>query len=169
MTGRASDLATERHSGGLLWDQVNREQQTENRCCISLHDSRFTVHCISQQHPELPLPDFAGPHSESDISWTVMSQHEELRPRALWMTAWAQPTPACTVIASSGQLREQALHSMHASRSVILAKPLSMAKTPWGQTTAHIPHPVHFSSKSSRVATPLKYLVLRIMSLPLRL
>jgi hypothetical protein len=37
------------------------------------------------------------------------------------ITAAAQPTPACTEIASNGQFRLQAPHSMHASRSRISA------------------------------------------------
>jgi hypothetical protein len=57
----------------------------------------------------------------------------------------AQPTPASTDIASSGQFTAQAPHSMHASRSAITASFSSMAKTSCGQTRVHILQPEHFS------------------------
>jgi hypothetical protein len=50
-----------------------------------------------------------------------MTQQQEspFRPRAELITAAAQPTPAWTDIASKGQFRAQAPHSMQASRLAI--------------------------------------------------
>jgi len=61
------------------------------------------------------------------------------------ITAAAQPTPDCTEIASNGQFRLQAPHSMHASRFRISACLVFILNTSWGQTSRHIPQPVHFS------------------------
>jgi hypothetical protein len=84
-----------------------------------------------------------------------MTQQQEAlsRPKAVLMTAAAQPTPASTVTASVGQFLAQAPHSMQASRCSIFAWLSFMLKTAWGQTTRHIPHPTHFSSSSSKVTT----------------
>jgi len=60
----------------------------------------------------------------------MTQQHEELvRPRAALITAAAQPTPLCTVMASVGQLVAHAPHSMHASRSTIATLPLFKLNT----------------------------------------
>jgi hypothetical protein len=65
----------------------------------------------------------------------MMQQQEELlRPSAAFITAAAQPTPALTSMASVGQLREQAPHSMHESRLSIRTLPFSLASTACGQT-----------------------------------
>jgi hypothetical protein len=50
-------------------------------------------------------------------SESIVQQQEELfRPRAELMTAAAQPTPARTLSAVTGQFLAQAPHSMQASR-----------------------------------------------------
>jgi hypothetical protein len=63
----------------------------------------------------------------------------------LLMMAAAQPTPESTVIAPNSQFRAQAPHSMHWSLSVIAARLSRISKTPCGQTSAHLPQPVHLS------------------------
>jgi hypothetical protein len=59
-------------------------------------------------------------------------------------------------MAPKGQLRLQAPHSMHRSRSVTRALRPSISKTAWGQTAAHIPQPEHFSGAYFKVATFFK-------------
>ena len=90
------------------------------------------------------------------------SQHDELLEQSQFglepanaplMMATAQPTPESTEIASSGQFLAHAPHSMQASRSTNRARFSSIRNTAWGQTTAHIPHPVHFVSSSLKVTT----------------
>jgi hypothetical protein len=49
----------------------------------------------------------------------MQQQDGPVRPSMELITAAAQPTPACTKIASVGQFTLQAPHSMHASRFVI--------------------------------------------------
>jgi len=64
------------------------------------------------------------------------------------MTAVAQPGPVPTVKAQTGQFRLQAPHSMQASRFEIRARPFSMTRTSRGQTSRHMPQPMHFPSSS---------------------
>lgn len=61
-------------------------------------------------------------------------------------------------MASAGQFLAQAPHSMHPSLSTISALRLITLKTLCGQTSAHLPHPEHFSSSKKSVATFAKYL-----------
>lgn len=61
-------------------------------------------------------------------------QAPSLRPSAAWIKAAAQPTPACTVNASSGQFRAQAPHSMQASGAAIRTLLASLTNTARGQT-----------------------------------
>jgi hypothetical protein len=75
----------------------------------------------------------------------------------LLMTAVAQPTPVSTNMASTGQLRAHAPHSMQKSRSDTAAFLPETVKTPLGQTVSHIPQPVHFSESSSSETTFLRY------------
>ncbi len=75
---------------------------------------------------------------------------------APWMTACAQPTPAATEIASVGQLREHAPHSMQASRSATLALSSRSSNTAWGHTSRHRPHPVHLPASMATLETPFK-------------
>lgn len=89
--------------------------------------------------------------------FAVSQQHASVFPSAALITAVAQPTPALTVTAATGQFRAQAPHSMQLSLSTILALPLSTAKTACGHTVTHIPQPVHFSLLSCRVTTFVKY------------
>jgi hypothetical protein len=63
----------------------------------------------------------------------------------LLISAAAQPTPAFTVIAPNSQFIAQAPHSMHWSLSVIAARLSRISKTICGQTSTHLPQPVHFS------------------------
>jgi len=56
-------------------------------------------------------------------------QEESLTPNAAFITAAAQPTPALTVTAASGQFLAHAPHSMQASRLSITAWPFSKEKT----------------------------------------
>lgn len=94
----------------------------------------------------------------SDVSRASITQQqdERSRPKTVFMTAAAQPTSACTVMASVGQLRAQAPHSMHASRFSIWAFPLFMPRTACGQTRRHIPQATHFSGSSSSVTTSFR-------------
>jgi hypothetical protein len=64
-----------------------------------------------QQQVVLFAAGEAHPQSlEPQQGWSV-------RPSMAPITAAAQPTPVCTEMASDGQFRLQAPHSMHASRS----------------------------------------------------
>jgi len=65
----------------------------------------------------------------------------------LLIMAAAQPTPAFTVMAPNSQFRAQAPHSMHRSLSVIAARLSRISKTRCGQTSTHLPQPVHLSSE----------------------
>lgn len=73
------------------------------------------------------------------------------------MTPKAQPTPARTVKAPSGQFRAQAPHSIHASRLTIHTLLRSSTKTACGHTWIHMPHPLHFVRLSSSVVTSCRY------------
>jgi hypothetical protein len=69
------------------------------------------------------------------------------------MTAVAHPTPGCTESAPAGQFILQAPHSMQKSASRMTAFFASRENILWGQTTAHIPHPVQAEASSFRVET----------------
>jgi hypothetical protein len=75
------------------------------------------------------------------------------------MIAEAQPTPELTVIALKSQFLAQAPHSMHRSRSVIAARLSRIMNTPCGQTSAHLPHPAHFSEAYLSVVTFARYFI----------
>jgi hypothetical protein len=84
-------------------------------------------------------------------------QGASLLPSMEFMTAAAQPTPACTDNAPVGQLRLHAPHSMQASLFLIHTRPMSfIAITAWGQTSVHMPQPMHFSSLRSSVTTSFR-------------
>ena len=70
--------------------------------------------------------------------------------------AAAQPTPAFTLIAPAGQFNAHAPHSMHKSFPKIRALRPSISNTRCGHTSAHLPHPAHFSSANFNVATFFK-------------
>jgi hypothetical protein len=86
----------------------------------------------------------------------VQQAEEFLRFSIELITAAAQPTPGRTLKASVGQLREQAPHSIQASRFAISIFPFVKLKTAWGQTSKHVPQPIHFSSSSFKVTTSLR-------------
>jgi hypothetical protein len=69
---------------------------------------------------------------------------EPFLPSMLLRTAVAHPTPTRTEIASEGQLRAHAPHSMQESLSEMDAFPSSFSNTLRAQTTAHMPQPEHF-------------------------
>jgi len=71
--------------------------------------------------------------------------------------ASAQPAPAFTSMAFAGQFKAQAPHSMHKSFCAMRTFSLCGSNTPWGQTSMHLPHPIHFSSAKESVATFAKY------------
>jgi hypothetical protein len=98
-------------------------------------------------------------------SLSMIQQHEEFsRPRKLLITAAAHPTPTFTWIASAGQLRLQAPHSIQASLFTIVAQSCTRLQTARGQTCVHIPHPTHLSASSSSVTTFSKYMSSPILS-----
>jgi hypothetical protein len=72
--------------------------------------------------------------------------------------AAAQPTPAVTEIAATGQLRAHAPHSMQRARSRIVATPDRMVRTPWGQTSRQAPQPVQVLACIDNVSPFLIYL-----------
>jgi hypothetical protein len=74
----------------------------------------------------------------------------------LLMKALAHPTPESTDKASAGQFKAHAPHSMQASRSPIAALLSLIVKTERGQTTSHMPQPMHFCVSSFRVTTFFK-------------
>lgn len=93
-----------------------------------------------------------------------MQSHVDLvPPKVAIITPVAQPTPDLTLIASTGQLRLHAPHSIQASRSTILALALSITKTPCGQTSVHLPQPIHLAVLNSSVTTFFKYRNLAIV------
>ncbi len=61
------------------------------------------------------------------------------------MIAAAHPTPLSTRIAPNAQLVMQAPHSIHLSLSTMTAVLSFIDKTPWGQTSMHVPQPMHLS------------------------
>lgn len=73
------------------------------------------------------------------------------------MTAAAHPTPDLTWIASKSQFFAHAPHSMHLAEFTGTAFRFSMMKTSWGQTSMHLPQPVHFSALKVNVSESLKY------------
>jgi hypothetical protein len=75
----------------------------------------------------------------------IQQQAASVRPSMALITAAAHPTPALTVTASKGQFRLQAPHSMQASRFWISTCRVFILNTACGQTSMHIPQPVHFS------------------------
>jgi hypothetical protein len=96
-----------------------------------------------------------------------VQQAEELFfPSIELITATAQPTPGRTLRASTGQFREQAPHSMQASRSAISIFPLAGLKTARGQTRRQVPQPMHFPLSSLNVTTSLRYTSWFIFSTP---
>lgn len=103
---------------------------------------RVQPHYHVQQHPSLP--------EQSQLGSLPLSQP--------MITAVAHPTPVSTVTAPAGQFLAQAPHSMQRSLSSIFAFLSLMLKTLWGQTSAHLPQPMHFSSDKQSVATFFKCL-----------
>jgi hypothetical protein len=90
-------------------------------------------------------------------SESIVQQAEELLRFSIeFMTAAAQPTPVRTLKASVGQFCAQAPHSIQASRSMISTLPFVKLKTAWGQTSKHVPQPMHFSASSLKVTTSLR-------------
>jgi hypothetical protein len=77
----------------------------------------------------------------------------------LLIIAAAQPTPASTEIAPNSQFKAQAPHSMHRSLSVIAARLSRISKTLCGQTSAHLPQPVHLSREYCNVVTLARYFI----------
>jgi len=69
---------------------------------------------------------------------------------------FAQPTPASTKRAVEGQFLAQAPHSMQASKQVIIAFPSSNENTWCGQTSKHLPQPIHLFVSSLSVDTLLR-------------
>jgi len=72
-----------------------------------------------QQQEDFWFPGFEG--SPVFLGSITQQQESPVRPRAELITAAAQPTPASTAIASKGQFRAQAPHSIQASRLAIRA------------------------------------------------
>jgi len=58
------------------------------------------------------------------------------------MSPVAQPTPASTLIAATGQFLAQAPHSMQASKSLMRAGLSAGANTWCGHTSVHLPQPM---------------------------
>ena len=75
------------------------------------------------------------------------------------ITAAAQPTPALTEIAPAGQFMAQAPHSMQNSFRNASAFLSCNRKTLCGQTSTHIPHPVHLSTERFKVSPSRKYIL----------
>jgi hypothetical protein len=77
----------------------------------------------------------------------------------LVMRAVAQPTPEFTAIAPNSQFMAHAPHSMQRSLSVTMARLSRISKTPCGQTSTHLPQPVHLSREYFSVVTFFKYFI----------
>src|SRR5512143_3680478 len=77
----------------------------------------------------------------------------------LLIMAAAQPTPLSTLNAPKAQLDAQAPHSMHLSLSMMTAFLSRSTNTLCGQTSRHMPHPVHFSVSRPTLATSAKYFI----------
>jgi hypothetical protein len=117
--------------------------QMERRC-----DQQQVARSVSSEHPHVVVSPHEGSMEQQDAFFL---------PSMELITAVAQPTPDFTLSASKGQFREQAPHSMQASRSTILIFPLVRLRTAWGQTRRQVPQPVHFSRSSFRVTTSFRY------------
>jgi hypothetical protein len=111
---------------------------------------------IDQQHPV--FEDGATDSFSASGCSRIQQQESLLIPRAELITAAAHPTPTSTLMAAVGQFIWQAPHSMQASLQMTSAFPDSTANTPWGQTSVHIPHPMHLSGSSFKVTTFFKYI-----------
>ncbi len=70
------------------------------------------------------------------------------------------PNACFTSMARNSQLSAQAPHSMHLSRSVICTFRSTRTKTACGQTSIHLPQPVHRSAIRTREATFARYFIL---------
>jgi hypothetical protein len=92
----------------VLWDML---YGVRNRRCDQQQVARSV---LSLQHDTL-----VSPHEGSRVQ-----QEAFFLPSMELITAVAQPTPDFTLSASTGQFREQAPHSMQASRSAISTFPL---------------------------------------------
>jgi hypothetical protein len=115
---------------------------------FKLPDQQQPVWLASQEHSDC----FVSPQEGS-----MKQQDAFFLPSIELITAVAQPTPVFTLSASTGQFREQAPHSMQASRSAISIFPLVRLKTAWGQTRRQVPQPMHFSRSSLSVTTSFRY------------
>jgi hypothetical protein len=105
---------------------------------LNLVHASFTLH-----HVSCILHDLFYPQHPAEVS---LQSHVGGPPvTILFMIAAAQPTPAFTVIAPNSQFMAQAPHSMHRSLSVIAARLSRISKTICGQTSTHLPQPVHLS------------------------
>ncbi len=90
---------------------------------------------------------FVFPELQEDVS-VLSAQQDPVSPpqvhlsmslplMAALIIAQAHPTPLCTSIAWTGQLRAQAPHSMHRVLWTSTAVFSPSIKTPWGQTWLH--------------------------------
>ena len=137
----------DRHrDGNARWIQSLVSSWKENKK-VRRHDQQQQLRPV----PGEPSESFASPQEGS-----MLQQEAFLLPSRELITAVAQPTPDFTLSASTGQLREQAPHSMQASRSAMSIFPLVRLRTAWGQTRRQVPQPVHFSRSSFSVTTSFR-------------
>jgi hypothetical protein len=114
-------------------------------------------HVWLQQHVLLWREGAVCPHFPlSSADSITQQQDEEVLPSAELMTAAAQPTPARTLIAPTGQFLLHAPHSMHASRFWISTFPFCLARTSCGHTWRQVPQPVQTVRSSFKVVTSFK-------------
>jgi hypothetical protein len=110
------------------------------------------IECHTDQEqqvpPALPTDGFFGSTMQPQEAFCLFS--------IPLITAAAHPTPASTDTAPKGQLRLQAPHSMQASRFLIRTRFSSIAITSWGQTSKHMPQPVHLSVSTLKVTTSFR-------------
>jgi hypothetical protein len=107
-----------------------------------------SYYLISKDPQSHPAPVSSSVPPQHPLSPHVTSL---LPVRAALIMAWAQPTPASTVMAPSGQFLAHAPHSMQFSGLWIDARRSCMEKTPCGQTSVHLSQPIHLSGKNLRV------------------
>jgi hypothetical protein len=110
-----------------------------------------------REHEKLQQLDLFYPQHAPEVS----PQPQDGGPPVtmLLMRAAAHPTPASTEIAPNSQFKAQAPHSMHRSLSVIAARLSRISKTLCGQTSVHLPQPVHLSREYCKVVTLARYFI----------
>jgi hypothetical protein len=129
--------------------------------CAFLGELCGSIICLSGFHKifDAPIAMSLLNHYPQQLAPLLQSQVGGPPVTMLLMMAAAQPTPALTVIAPNSQFMAQAPHSMQRSLSVIAARLSRISKTRCGQTSTHLPQPLHLSREYWSVVTFARYFI----------